>query len=207
MNQIKPIRQFHFGESSAVTSGPASEPLTATEVKNWLKVTGTSEDDLISSLIAAARKQVEHYTNLKLFTQTIAEYWDEWPYSDELKNRFGGLSLSWGPVQSVSSVQYTDEDGDTQTFSSSNYTTDLTARPARIAPGFDDVWPTARLEPNSIRVMYVAGYSDTADIPDDIKTAMRLMITHWYDNRTDSVRQLPMASECLLRPYKLGVYV
>lgn len=204
---MKQLRQFEFGQGFSVTSAPASEPLTATVVKNWLKVDFTTDDTLITSLIQAAREVVEEYTGLKLFTQTVAEKWDEWPAGDDLYNRFSGLSLSCFPVQSITSITYVDGAGSSQTLSSTLYDTDLVSRPCRIAPDYDDTWPTTLLEMNAITVTYVAGYAATTDIPEAIKTAMLLMIAQWYDNRTDSVRKMPMASESLLRPYKLMVHV
>lgn len=200
-------RQFHFGQSVAVTTAPDTEPVTAAEAKNWLKVDHSADDDLISSLITAARQAVEEYTGIKLYTQVITEKWDRLPSSNKVYNQFGAISLSTWPVQSIDSISYVDDAGDSQTWSSSNYTTDLAARPARISPAFDAHWPTVRFQMSAFTVVYTAGYSSTANIPDTIKTAMRLMITHWYDNRTDSVRKMPMASEVILQPYKTMVYV
>jgi uncharacterized phiE125 gp8 family phage protein len=204
---MKPIRQFNFGDAVAVTTDPASEPLTAATVKNWLKVDTDADDTLITSLIVAAREAVENYTGIKLFTQTIAETWDNIPVTHEIHSQFGGVSLSTFPVQSITSVQYLDDNGDTQTWDSANYVTDLESYPARVAPAFGANWPTMRLQMKALTITYVAGYSSVDSIPDAIKTAMQLMITYWYDNRTDAVKNLPTASEAILRPYKTHVHV
>lgn len=200
-------RQFLFGESVEVTAGPASEPVTLQQAKDWLKVDTTADDDLITSLITAARQAAEDYTSTKLFTQTVVEKWDELPYSDAVTNKFGGISLSTWPVQSITSIQYVDDNGDAQTWAASQYIADTSAQPARIMPGYDKQWPTIRFQMAAFTVTYLAGYATVDDIPDTIKTAMQLMITDWYDNRTDSVRTMPMASQMLLKPYKHECYV
>ena len=159
-----------------VTSGPASEPLTTSEAKNWLKVDASTDDTLIDSLIKAARIYAERYTGRALYTQTIKEYYDCW---DSV------LRLSFSPVQSITSVKYLDTSGVLQTVDSSDYTTDLISRPARIAPNPDYSWPTLGAYPNAVEVTYVAGATTTGAIPDTIKTAMLLIIAFWYENRED----------------------
>jgi uncharacterized phiE125 gp8 family phage protein len=204
---MKKVRQFNFGEGLVVNVQPGTEPLTVSEVKNWIKVDHSADDTLIESLIKAARLSAENYTGIKLFTQTIVETWDSAPIADHTYNQFSGISLSTWPVQSISSVQYSDEDGVNQTWSSGNYMVDLNSYPCRISPNFDTSWPTLQFTMKAITVTYIAGYSSVDNIPDDIKTAMYLMITSWYDNRTDSIKKMPTASESLLNPYKLHVHV
>lgn len=200
------LRQYIFGKGTSVTSAPASEPLTATEAKNWLKIGYSSDDDIVTSLIKAARVQVENRTNLKLFTQTVTEVYDQWPDSDEQYNQYGGFSLSWWPVQSVTSVAYIDEDGTSQPITSTNYIVDVVSRPARIAPADGYTFPSVDFRPKAITVTYVAGYAATASIPDDLKVAMYKLIGEWYDNRADEVHRMPTAVDALLSDYRLEVY-
>ena len=53
-----------------------TEPITATEAKNWLKVDFTTDDTLIGMLITGVREEAEKYTGLSLVAKTI-EYFDE----------------------------------------------------------------------------------------------------------------------------------
>lgn len=62
-----------------VVTGPASEPITSTEAKNWLKVDSSADDALISGLIVSARQYAEQYQCTALYTQTILEYYDCFP--------------------------------------------------------------------------------------------------------------------------------
>lgn len=59
------------------------EPVTATEVKNYLKVDFSNDDTLISDLITGIREQIELFTGLSLVVKTI-EYFDD-EIDDEIK--------------------------------------------------------------------------------------------------------------------------
>ena len=63
----------------SVVTPAASEPITLTEAKNFLRVDGTDDDTLISALISAAREMCESYCRRILVTTTIDEYFDGFP--------------------------------------------------------------------------------------------------------------------------------
>ena len=60
-----------------------SEPLTSTEVKNYLKIDFTTDDTLIGTLITGVREQIEEFTGLALVAKTIEYFDDEIP--EEIK--------------------------------------------------------------------------------------------------------------------------
>jgi uncharacterized phiE125 gp8 family phage protein len=60
-----------------------SEPLTASEVKNYLKIDFSTDDTLINMLITGVREQIEEFTGLALIAKTIV-YFDE-EIADEIK--------------------------------------------------------------------------------------------------------------------------
>lgn len=189
-----------------VTSAPAAEPLTASEMKAYLKVDTDTDDTLITSLIKGARQYVEAYMGVALITQTIEEKWDAIPPS--INGAPASLLLTVYPVQSVTSVAYVDSDGDAQTWASSNYIVDTHRDAARILAAYGVSWPSLRAQANALTVTYVAGYGDAATaVPAHILQAMRLIIADMYDNRTDSVRQLPTAAERLLDRSTHGMFI
>lgn len=165
-----------------VTSPPAVEPVSTSEAKNHLRVSISDDDTLIDALVAAAREDCEDFRNQSFITQTLVLYLDDWPEDDVIK-------LPRGPVQSVTSVQYTDEDDNTSTFASSNYVVDAKSEPARIALKRTASWPSDTLqEVNGVQVTYVAGYGDdAADVPAAIVEAIKLTIGHYYENREDVI--------------------
>lgn len=47
------------------------EPIALQIAKDWLRVSGSDDDDIISSLITAAREAVEGYTSCSLVSKTV----------------------------------------------------------------------------------------------------------------------------------------
>ncbi len=62
-------------------SGPAIEPVSLQEAKNWLRVEGNGDDMLIQALITSARLIVEARTATMLITQRWRCILDAWPIS------------------------------------------------------------------------------------------------------------------------------
>ena len=185
-----------------VTTAPASEPLTATEVKNYLKVDYATDDTLIASLIVAARNKVEEYTGRRLMIQTITEKLDTFP-SVTIPNPDAILTLSVLPLRSVTSIQYKDTAGASQTFASSNYIVDTTSEPPRIGLAYGSDWPELYDEIDAVTITYLVGYDDADAVPDAIKSAMYLMIGQMYETRTNTVKKLPSHAEWLLNEYRV----
>lgn len=176
---------------------PAVEPVTLIEAKAHLRVTATDEDTLITALIKAARQQAEHRTVATVFvTQTWTETLDAFPAE---------IVLSRRPLQSVSSITYTDTDGTEQTLAVADYQVVTDELLGRIVPAYGVDWPTARDMPGAVVVTYVAGYGAAADVPESIKSAVLLLIGHLYEHREavsdGSMSELPMAVDALLAPY------
>lgn len=163
------------------------------EVKVHLREDGTSNDAYIQELIYAAQSKIEEEYGLSLNTATYDLLLDEFPDIIEI--------WKW-PVASISSVKYTDGNGDTQTVTSSNYTTDLFRMPARVAPIDTYTWPIPRNSIGAIQVRFVTGFSSPAVLPGDIRQALYIIIGDMMDNREDKGRRFPRISELLLTKYK-----
>jgi uncharacterized phiE125 gp8 family phage protein len=182
-----------------VVTPPASEPLTLAEVKEFLRVDHSDDDATLAIFIAAARQLCESYTRLALLPTTFEEYFDEFPeytgtYKDEIR-------LSRSPVSAVTYVKYIDGNETTITASASDYKTDLISQPARISP--DNGWFGTYETINAVFIRYVAGYANAAAVPAPLKHGMLLVIGDMYENRTDSVKRLPTATEYLWNPYRV----
>lgn len=189
--------------SYAVTTGPASEPITLTEAKNHLKVDFSADDDLITALIVAAREEAESYTNRKLLPQTITEKFDAFAVVDPVHNPGQHLVLSASPLRAITSIAYKDENGSDQTLSSATYITHDYEMPPRVGLAYGQSWPSTYSQDQSVTVTYTVGYDDADSVPAAIKQAMLLIIGFLYDNRQDSVSRLPTASEKLLWKYRV----
>lgn len=62
----------------------SSEPVTATEVKSYLKIDFTDDDTLIETIISGVREMAEELTGLSLIPSTIV-YFEDLDYDDEIR--------------------------------------------------------------------------------------------------------------------------
>lgn len=161
-----------------VTTPAAARALSLLEVKTFLNLTGNDHDAMLETLIGMATEWAEKTTSRVLLPKTVKQYWDQWPACVTWE-------LGLTPVATVSSVQYLDEDGATQTWSATNYTADTKSTPARIFPTDSADYPALGNYPNAVIVTYTAGYATPADVPDSIKSAMLQKIAFVYEQRED----------------------
>lgn len=182
-----------------VVTEPAVEPLTHQEAKLHLRYPYGDQDLLIISLIKAARMYCENATGKALITQTLRYTTDCFPGYDQGYE----FRLPKPPLQTVTNIQYTDTNGATQTVDPTTYVVDATPQVGRIALAWGETWPTDAIEQvASVKVNYVAGYGLAAAVPDTIKSAMKLLIGHWFDQREAAsainFSEVPMAVGSLL---------
>lgn len=180
-----------------------SEPITLEEAKVHLRVTDDADNDLIESLITAARMLAEQYTNRQLLTATWDLYLDRFPCGGE------PILLPRSPVQSVTSIVYTDTAGASTTWTNTNYALDAYSEPARVYLAYDVVYPTPRAIENAVRVRYVAGWTTAALVPKPIKQAMLLLIGHHYEQRSTVLvgsisKEIEFTWTALLDAYRVG---
>lgn len=180
-----------------LVTAPASEPVSLAEAKAQLRVDGNDENDFITGLIEAARLYFEEAAWRAFITQTYRLNLDEWPEDDEIE-------LPRPPLQSVTSVVYLDEDGDSTTLPTANYIVDTDSEPGRIVLASNQNWPTVDLYPaNPIQITFVAGYGDeSTDVPATYRLGIKLLIGHWFENREDSIeaaiKSIPLGVESLI---------
>lgn len=196
----RPTTYYDSGTHS-VTTAPASEPLSRTDVKNYLKIASvvTADDTLIDGQIVAARNIVQNYTGRKLITQTVTEKRDAFT----LEKSF---PLRWSPVTSVTSITYLDRNGDSQTLSPDVYGVDLYDIPNRIYLKYGQSWPDVYPHGQAITIVYVVGYASASAVPDELKQVMYMLIADMYENRTDYVKRLPTAAEYLMDQHRVKLF-
>lgn len=154
---------------------PAALTVSLETAKSFLRVDGTTEDTLITSLLKAASEQGEAWARRAFITQTLEQIFDEWPAD-------GYYTLWRPPLQSVTSIKYTDSDGVEHTLDAADYTVDADSQPGRVWIASE---PSAELiESGGIVVRFVAGYgnADTA-VPERIKHALLQLVAFLYENR------------------------
>lgn len=163
-------------------TAPATAPITTAEAKAHLRVTHSDDDTYIDELVDSARLTIEARSGIKLFTQTIelrADTFRDDRFADPRRRDI--VSLRCAPVQSVTSIKhYSTSDVDT-TISSDDYWTDLVSVPCRVQ--IKNSWPSTNERIGNIRIRISAGWDATTKIPEIFKTAIKLLVGHYYENR------------------------
>ena len=160
-----------------MTVAPTDTAVTLDDVKLHVRVSGNDEDTLLSALIDAATQFVQEYQWSQLCTATFVQRQDFFPPS------ISPIRLSRNPLQTISSIQYIDTSGTTQTLDPTLYVTDPYIVPALVVPIYARFWPTTRWHINDVTITYTAGFGSAKDVPAATKQAMLLLIGQWYRNR------------------------
>ena len=65
-----------------------------------------------------------------------------------------------------------------------SYIVDTDSEPGRMFPGPPGgMWPSVMYVPNAVQFHFTAGYPDPAHVPSVCKTAIKLLVGQWYENR------------------------
>lgn len=187
--------------SVKLLTAPSSEVVGSSAMKQHLNITDNDDDAYVLTISQAAREQAEDQTRRQFVTATYELNLDRFPGGD------GTIELPRNPVQSVSSIVYTASDGGTETFSTNKYVVDADHEPARIYPDWSNTWPATRDQRKAVTITYVAGYGAPSDVPESLRSAIKLMAGDLYENREAQVsgtilRPNPAAAR-LMAPYRL----
>lgn len=200
--------------SNTLITGPAVEPVTLDELKTHCRVSIDDDNDYLTSLGLAARAYTEMYCRRQWIYQTWQTNLDHWPlynlplnqswrYGYNIYNRATAaqeqagiinvpmqqeLLLPKGPVSSIISIQYYDTTGTLQTMASTAYQLDTSSRWGRLVPAYGSFWPSTRVVPNAVQIVYVTGFgADASAVPEVIKHAIKILVGHWYSLREPAV--------------------
>lgn len=181
------------------TSAPATHPVTLGEAKLQCRIDHSTDDILITRLIETASEVVQEMTGKALITQSWA-----------LKIRTPGtyVSLPVFPAISLTSVEYIDPDGADQTATLGNFSLYGDEDSAWVEPIEGAVWPTTADRLDALTLTFVAGFGTASNVPSNLKHAILMTISHWYEQRetvADSgLSELPYAATHLIGLSKKG---
>lgn len=203
--------------SLTLVTAPVAEPLTEAQVWDHLRVALTGspaqpvDKDYIATLLAAATSLLDGRDGILgrcLVTQEWDLTLDAFPSGD-------CIALPLPPIQSVTSIVYTDTAGATQTLAADKYalSADRAWRP-RVDIAWGESWPATRDVRDAVTVRFVAGYAsgnspeDGSAVPGAILAAMKLLIAHWYEHREavnvgNIVNDMPKGVDALLAPLRV----
>lgn len=143
------------------TSAPPYEPVSLAQARAWCRVTLTNEDDILTMLIAAMRRQAENLTGRAFVQRELELVLPAWPWCTIVVEgmEYVGIELPSPPLIAVSSVSYVNTDGDVTVLAADQYTAHTWREPGFITPAWQVAWPAARSVPDAIRIAYSAGYA------------------------------------------------
>lgn len=181
-----------------ITTPNLDLPVALDGMKRNLRMDDLShEDDTIQAMVMSAASHIEKQYGLSLLTQTIKEYWSAFPCTASEP-----MMLRIQPIQSITSVEYIDTNGLTQTWDADEWAYGGYNGTTFIIPLPGFAWPSTWATPNAVIVTYQAGFGDSPDdVPTDIGQALKFMVTDMFEKREDSPQTFTRASENLLRPY------
>jgi uncharacterized phiE125 gp8 family phage protein len=143
-----------------------TEPLTLADAKTYMVVDFPDYDTLITSLIVAAREQLESYLGLSLVEKNLTV---------QINNSCGQMELPYGPVTSeIDKTTITDYIGNVINPSIIDIRGNVNK--TLYSPCFD--W---------IQLIYTAGYNDSNPIPEAILTALKAQVFFLYQNRGEAL--------------------
>lgn len=207
---------MRFNRKSVYVSASADSPAVSTaDMKAFLRVDGTADDDQIAAYVATATEAVKQHCRRAILTETFVYKADGFAASDAddrllalgpgvhtgsrpyLLGGGDALDLPFPPLQSVTSVVTYDRDNTSSTFSADNYQVDLQS--GRIYLNEGASWPSSLRAQDAVQVTYVAGYG-SGSIPAPILEAIRQYVESLYDGSCDGVTG---SIARLLAPYRL----
>lgn len=201
-------------KSVYVTASDDSPAISLADMKGFLRIDGTADDDEITAYIATATEAVKQYLRRAVLTETFVFKADGFtePGGDDRLLALGPgvhtaskpyvlgggatLDLPFPPLQSVTSVVTYDRDNTARTFDAANYQVDLQS--GRIYLNEGAVWPSNLRAQDAVQVTYVAGYG-SGSIPAPILQAIRSYVEALYDG----CGELNDTARAMLAPYRL----
>ncbi|XAT57853.1 hypothetical protein GN241_11065 [Rhodobacteraceae bacterium IMCC1335] len=93
------------------------------------------------------------------------------------------LRLPFGRVTAINEIRFKDPAGNSSVVSSANYQLTRQGRSCFVSLLPGRAWPQLANLPDAVEVRFSAGFSDVDVVPADIKSAARLLITHFFEIR------------------------
>lgn len=192
-------------QSVVVSVAPTTPAVSLDEMKEHLRVTDGEEDSYIQALVEAITTIVQDFQGRQYVTATRVWRLDDFP-----SRRSVSMDVPFPPLQSVSSITYTDNAGSSQTWSSSDYDVDANFQPGRIRSVFGETYPVTRDDLAAVVVTYVCGYGSTADVPQEKKALIKMWTAHLFESREpvvvgSTISKIPFALETLLWHDRIAV--
>lgn len=157
---------------------PVGQVVTTAEAKLWSKINNTVEDSLMDSLIKVATSLAERYTSRAILRQKWSMFFDFVPANNAFEIKpVGNFTLDKINSYSMANVA--------SVWNASNYIVDALddINPARILLNIGGVFPSDLRAKACFEALFYVGWLTSADVPDDIKTAIKMIAQNLYETR------------------------
>jgi hypothetical protein len=163
--------------STRAVSVPAVEPVSVSDVQDYLKIPETRDVDMITGLIIAARTYAESVTGRSLASKDYVMTLDRFPYFSDvnistdigLDSSYARYSTLWNysqmiklrhsPVTQVEKITYIGVDGfPHDIFPGVDFLVDYVSEDCRLFTLPGSYWPVILYVPDSVTIFYTAGY-------------------------------------------------
>lgn len=155
---------------------PIQQTVTLAEAKGQLRVEHSDDDVLISRLVDVATELLDGPEGLgmALMPQTWRLVLPGFPSE---------LLVPLQPVTAITSIQYVDPAGATQTFAAANYRLFTAAVDAEVELVSGASWPATDGRRAAVTVTFTCGFADIASVPPSLRHAILLMVGTLYETR------------------------
>ena len=191
---------------SLVSETLTTEPNSLADTKNFLRVTSTAEDQIITKLMVSKRRWLEKYLNIALVPKTINMWNNNVP---EL--RFVYFPLN--PITAVNNVYWYDLADGQNLFATSNYQVNLLDTVSSIFLEVGAIWPPATRLNDAWQINFTCGYNNVSTFtPEPIQEALFLLVDQSYHHRgmemvTDDTLKMGHMVKSMIEPYRNPVTV
>lgn len=172
-------------------------PVTAADLKQWLRVTHSGEDSLMALIVdrahAMAERLVGRTITKRSMTATLdaipyarGEWWDGVRDGALSRDLISALALPLPPLLSVESItSYNDSDVGT-VMPTSDYFVDTSSEDheGRICLRIGATWPIFLRPRNGIVIAYTGGFA-VGTVPGEYKHAILVLAAYLFKNRGD----------------------
>lgn len=186
---------------TAVTAKSSDLPVTLAEAKEHLRILSDDLDVEIQAALEAAIEYCESVVGRSLrVSHTLTQTYCQWPCSPVRFDR--------QPVKSITSVTYCDDDGASQTVSTSDYRLQPSTNAGAVLEWDDGFsYPSLDARLNAVTITYVAGYADIASVPAMAKYAVKLKLKELFGDMGEREQAATVrACDALLSQIEWGAY-
>lgn len=160
-----------------LVTAPTEAPLTLAEAKDVLNVVHEEDDAGISALVEEATALLDGPKGI-LGRAVLTQTW---------RQSFSGfadrMDLPLGPLKSVVSITYQDENDAQQTLATSIYHAHEDAFGPYVGLNDGEAWPDTYSRPDAVTIEFQCGQDRANEVDPQIKRAIGFLIAHWYVNR------------------------